>query len=126
MRRGLTLVELIISLSLLLLVLMFVLNTFPSSLIGLRHSESRMCAERLAHGSLEEGLAQNFESLLIDTTQPLTPHTLNGIDYTQSLEVFRVPNWDPLRLKGLRVTVKWMDRGRAQQLIKEMWRSHEG
>jgi prepilin-type N-terminal cleavage/methylation domain-containing protein len=101
-RRALSLLEMIVALSLAGLVLLFVLDLFPGSLIGLRHSEARTSAAALAQGALETAQAQSYDQLAVGSSTPLPGRTMNGLDYTLTLEVFAVPGNDPQRLKGLR------------------------
>lgn len=113
MRRGVTLIESMIALSLLSVLLVVVLNLFPTSMRAIRQTEERQAATDLACSLLEKQAARPFTEL---TPAPPVELPAEG-DFRPTLEVFRVPDSQEDFLRGLRVTVRWGD----QEVRQELW-----
>ena len=117
--RGITLIEMLVSFSLVLLLCIFVLNLFPSSLIALRHSETRLEAQRLAEATLEQAKATNFSNWTVGSSTTCPVQTLNGVVYTPVLQVQAVPGYNPSTLKSLQVSVSWIGRNGRQSVVQQ-------
>lgn len=122
-RRGLSLVESIVSLLLLTLMLLGLLNLFPGALWANRQAELALQAQNVADRVLEEARSQGFEQL---ATGKLPAQTIevNGSSYQAQLEVSAVAGKEVKYLKALRVRVTWTVRGRQQELRREVWVSN--
>lgn len=111
MRRGLSLLETVVATFLFLLVVMLVVNLFPSSLFSLQQAELKQRAERLAQSRLNEVRVKKFSSL---TPTALAPED----EFTSRLDVLPYPGSN---LKILRVTVEWTERNEKRHVEREVW-----
>lgn len=120
-RSGLTLVETILALSLLSVLLILLLNLFPTSLRAVRQSEQRLLATGLARSLLEEQTARPFASLTPGPLPALPERTLEKTSFQPALEIFQPPDSDPRYLRGIRATVSWLEGGRDNEVVQEVW-----
>ena len=120
-RRGLSLLELIVSLSLVLLVVTFVLNLFPGSLISLRRSESRRGAESLVQNELESALSLPFDSFAVGSTVNLPDRQLNGRSYKLQRMVMSAGG-PPAQIVTLQVEARWDEGGQTRHYSQQMIR----
>jgi prepilin-type N-terminal cleavage/methylation domain-containing protein len=116
-KRGVTLIESILALSLLSVLLIVLLNLFPSSMRAVRQAEERQAAHALASSLLEQQAALPFASLTPGPPRDLPPQTIDKVRFESTLEVFRVPDSEEKFLRGLRVVVLWGD----QRVQQEVW-----
>ena len=122
MRRGLSLLETVVAAFLFMLVVILVLNLFPSSLLALTQAELKARAARLAQSRLNEVRLRPFESLQVQgPREELLGEEYQGARLRAFLDVRRDPDSDPDRLKVLRVTVQWDERGRKRESVREVW-----
>ena len=120
-RRGLTLLELIVCLSVVLLLVIFVLNLFPGSLLALRQSEARLEAQRQAELVLDRARLARFDTYAVGTTQTLAPRALNGNQFVPTLEARALAGYDSNQVKELRASVSWDDHGTIRYFSVGAW-----
>jgi len=117
--RGVTLAELVITVTLFGLVIMLLFNLYPGSITALNHAGCLFEAANLAQSLLaemKEGPFNGFDAPPGPGDKPgahgatyhyvYTPLTLTGVD----------PNY----LKGVKVTVSWEERNRSYSISKEL------
>lgn len=117
-RRGLSLLETIVSGFILSLIVIFMVSLFPSSMIAIQKSESKLEADALASTLIEEVRYQPFDSM---AALPPGAVKRGKTNLTYSTEVEEIPGSDPRYLKVVRVTVDWEERGEPRQLVREVW-----
>lgn len=115
-RRGLTLLELMICFTLILLLVIFVLNIFPGSLVALHQSELRLEAQRQAEDVLYVARSAAFDAYALDSNLQLPPRGLNGGEFQPSLRCRAVDGQDPDITRELLVTVTWKERSARRSL----------
>lgn len=115
--RGVTLIEAILSLALLSVLVIVVLNLFPTSMRAVRQTEERQTATDLACSWLERQAARPFAELTPGPPVELPAQVIDRVEYRPTLEIFRVPDSESKFLRGLRVTVRWRD----QTTSGELW-----
>ena len=118
-RSGLSLVETIVALGIVSLVIILVVNLYPSAMATLRHAERLGIADGLAHSLLEEQMARPFSQLTPGDSKDVDPQELEGITYKCRSEVFKYPDTDEKRLLGLRVTVEWSYGSHKRRIVRE-------
>lgn len=123
MRRGLTLVESIVSFFLITFVILSLLNLFPGAMMANRRSELSLLAQSRADQVLETARSGGFVNLKLGSGTP-EEVTLEGTAFSSRLEVLEVPGHTPDSLKSLRVTVEWKAGGKPQKLVREVWVSN--
>ena len=114
MRRGLSLLELVVAMSLVSAVLLLVLNLFPQALATLSGSEFRLQAERLAQGEVEKAMAAGFSAL--------QPAQFQAGEYRVET---RIDSLSPT-LREVTVTVRWQERGRTRSVVQHLRRVRHG
>jgi type II secretory pathway pseudopilin PulG len=120
-RRGISLIEVMVSLAIVFLLCIFVLNLFPSSLIAIRHGESRLDAQRVAEATLEQARALSFDLWTTGTVQSKPPQLCNGLAFTPVLTIAAVSGYPSTSLKSYRVVVSWTERNVKRSLSQEAW-----
>lgn len=120
-RRGLTLLELVVCFSVVLLLVIFVLNLFPGSLLALRQSEARLEAQRQAELLLDRARLARFDTYAVGSTQTLPPRGLNGTQFTPVLESVALAGYDSNQVKQLRAMVSWDDHGTIRRFSVAAW-----
>ena len=108
------------SLALLGLVLVFLLNLFPTSMSTVRISEQRFRAGTLASNALEQQTALAFGPLPASGTY-LPAQTIDQVHYELYLEILPCGAEDPQYLRILRCTVTWSFRGQKRSVVREVW-----
>lgn len=114
-QRAFTLVENLLAFTLISLVLILLLNLFPSSMATVRKSEQRYQALTLADSLVEEQAARPFSKLVVGSHQ----QSDNG-EYQIHTEILAIPGENPAWLKNVRVTVSWKYRDQPRQVMREM------
>ena len=122
-KLGLTLMETVISLFLVSMVLVLVLNLFPSALAASHRAEQGLQADLLAQTLLNEQQSLAFDRLVIGPPVPLPDQSSDGVTYHRSLEIFKVPSSNESFLKGIRATIWWTSQHGDHRLIQEVWMS---
>lgn len=113
--RGVSLIESVLCISLLLLAVVLVMNLLPASWVAGKGAEQRLYAANLAQSLLEEQRAARF-----DTLASATLPTVQEADtlYAPSIEVVPVPGKP--RLKTVRARVRWTTRGVSREEVREV------
>ncbi|MGE0492112.1 MAG: type II secretion system protein J [Vulcanimicrobiota bacterium] len=119
-RRGLTLVEVIVSLTLIAALVVLVFNLFPGSLLSTARGEQTIQADLIAQSALERKGAGAFSSLVVGQVEDLEEVVRHGVHFRGTIEVVSAPA-DTQYLKGLRATVRWESRGVEHQVVHESW-----
>lgn len=117
---GMSLVETIFAFFLMTLVILAVINLFPSSLMANRRSELSLQANALADQALEKARAGGFTSLT-QGVRPAEVVKVDSVSYTRIFQVSPVPGQDFNALRSLKVRVRWTVAGHPQELVREVW-----
>ncbi|MBS2039744.1 type II secretion system protein [bacterium] len=115
-----SLVETIFAFFIMTLVILAVINLFPSSLMANRRSELSLQANALADRVLEEARAGGFSQLTAGVRPPVTVQ-VDSVAYTQVFQVGQVPGQDFNSLRSLKVRITWSVAGHPQELVREVW-----
>lgn len=130
-RRGLSLIDVVFTASLLAIVFMIILSLLPTAMYSVRQSEHRLQASALCLAILDECRAGPFSRLQSDTSADAsTPGPLgdlirrnqrpgdDGTVYTAHLEVGPAPHSSVPRstLATVQVEVRWRERGQTLQI----------
>lgn len=116
--RGLSLLETILSIFLLGMVVLVVMQLFPTSFLATRRSEQRAQAARVAEDVLSRQRALPFGQLIVGATE-LEPVVSGGVSYAPRVEVFAPEGANPDKLNGIRVTVNWQERGKTWSVSRD-------
>ena len=108
------------SFALLGLVIVLLLNLFPSSIAAVRLGEQRYRAQTMASSLLEQKMSVPFSQLLVGTRVTLPVQQFEGVDYQSRLEVDKVTGSDPAVLRSVRVSVEWTVRGMTRREVREV------
>lgn len=114
MKRAFTLVENLLAFTLISLVLILLLNLFPSSMATVRKSEQRYTAMTLAGSRLEDQTALPFSKLVVGSSEQ-SQHQ----DYQIRTQVLAIDGENKAWLKLIRVTVSWKYRDQSRQVVRE-------
>jgi hypothetical protein len=117
-RRGLSLSETMFSLAFLGLVMIVILNIFPTSMASVRSAEYRSQADSIAQTCLERHLYTRFADLPVGLSKDLKTESLAPIDYSVHLDVLKADG-DEQYLRRLRVTVRWEFKGVHREVVRE-------
>lgn len=120
-KRGMSLVEAIIALTVMALVTTLVANLLPSLGFTIKRSENRYQADTLAVSILSHQAARPFDDL---TPTPYTPYSTqkwDGTSFDSEIEIFEVPGTDAENVMGLRVRIRWEERGGRREVVHERW-----
>ncbi len=120
MRKGFTLAEIAVSLGIVSLLLLFVLNLFPSALVAQKGAEERLQAGSLARSLLEQQLDVPFGQLPVGLRRSLPAVNRDGVLYQVQLQVDASQGVDARFLRVLRVMVRWQSRGQQRSLQREL------
>lgn len=112
-RRGLSLMEVVVTTSILAMVFMLVANLFPTSFMALRTSGQRMEAESLAASLLEDYRSRPHSQLPVGLD--VSPQTEGP--YQARVRVMAVSGEDPNYLVEIRVEVSWSDKVGSHQTL---------
>jgi Tfp pilus assembly protein PilV len=119
--RGVSLAEVVITITLLGFIFMILFNLYPSTIATMRHAEHIIEATSFAQSILEKKRAEAFSAF---DTAPSPLETLNGSDgttYTPTFSPIAVPSPQSDNLKGARVTVTWLERKKTCSVTKELY-----
>ncbi len=111
--RGLSLVETVMGLTLLLMVMVVGINLLPVSLRAMSSGEHKVAAANLAQSLLEEKRSGNYDNL---ASGYLPDVVLNRMTYHVYLDV----DSSKPRLKRLSLCVSWDSRGKAQSVTHKV------
>lgn len=131
--RGVSLVELIFTATLLSLVFLVLLSLLPSSLMSVRQGEHRLHANALAQAILDECASGPFADLEVDRTYlPTSPGPLgqmlqrqqlrldDGTVFEPTLEVSGVPGIARTSLARVRITLTWKEKTSRPVVVREL------
>lgn len=133
MKRGVTLVEVIFTASLVALAFMVLLSIFPTAMFSVRQTEHRLTANNIAQGVLDGCRSGPFRNLITDQdVDTSTPGALGDIlrssdqkgddkmDFVPTLKVRASPTSTAPRstLCQLTVNVAWRERGRSYEVTR--------
>lgn len=114
-----SLAESVVALTLLSLLVLLVLNLFPSALTTVNYSRQKHVATVTAHDALEILASRDFSSLTLGT------QTLNSLSvpsgFTLALEVSEVSGYRPEFLKRIVALVSWEQRGKIRTVRQELY-----
>lgn len=117
--RGLSLVEVIVSLALLASVLIFVLNLFPTALATLHRVERNYDLDMRARNLLELYAAQPAADYPVGPLQMLKPLLVDELEVQPALQIWKYQDSDPSVLVKIRVTLHWKENGQVKSLTRE-------
>lgn len=122
MRRGASLVELVLTISLLAVVFLLILNLVPSVIFGGVEARHRLQAGQIAGELLDTCAARPFTALQLGTYNPTNPGRLAGylndvttddqVTFHPEVTISSVTGLDPKHLKRVRATVRWRERNK--------------
>lgn len=122
MRRGFTLIETIFASVLFGMVLLFVVNIYPSSMVAVRRGETQIVADNFAQTILEDLRSRSFPNVSVTSPPAYAAMEHYGVEYTPVLEVSYSP--DPAEenfLKRARLTVRWRFQNRDLEVVHSMY-----
>ena len=122
-RLGLSLIEMVVSLALLGVMVIFLLNLLPASINTIRQAEMRSQASKLVRSKLEDYAATPFDQLTVGNTT-LPDATVEGGSVQWSLSVYAIYNTDSNYIKGLQISASWVDQGVIHSLSQDLWVHH--
>ena len=114
MRRGLSLLEVLLGNFLILLVILAVFALLAGTLRLGESSERRLQAEATAHQILETARNSPLQDL------PMGTYTYSVDSFEVESEIAPVADFDADQLREVRVKVKWRDSGRQQSLSRAL------
>jgi len=114
-RRGFSLIENLMAFTLIALVLILLLNLFPSSVATVRKSEQRYEALTLAGNLLEQQAARPFSKLVVGTVEESEVGA-----FKVRTEVRKVDGENEAWLKSIRVTVNWTYQEQVREVTREL------
>lgn len=115
MKRGFTLVEILISSFLLLLVAMTLLALLSRTLRSVSRADFLVQAESIAQERLASARSQSLKDL------PLGKAPLETVgSFQRQLEVLAVAGYEVEQLKELRVVVQWQESGRQRSMTRSV------
>lgn len=120
--RGFSLIETVVSASLLAMVLLVIVSTLPSVYLVQNRGRYRLAAHQLAQSLLEERRALPFTALNVNSVTPLDPRIIDGttIQLKPTLEVKAVSGHQPAHLLDVRVTVTWEFQSKTESVVHEL------
>jgi Tfp pilus assembly protein PilV len=113
-QRGFTLVETIFSTLFIGIAVLAIVNLFPAAYLSIRKSEMQIQADIIAKSVLDDLRLVPFQLLDTNFTAPLDvepykERVIEGITYRSEVEIYEVPGSKFDFLKGVRVTVKYVN-----------------
>lgn len=117
LQKAFSLMEVVVSLALMGLVIILVLNIFPSSLFATQSASNQIEAQMLAQSTLEEVRSAPFSGLSAGVTTLSPPDS----KYQVTREIFEPAGTDSEQTLGVRIRVRWNVKGRPKELTREVW-----
>lgn len=118
---GLTIGESLVSLSLLSLVMVGVLNLFPSTLSVIGGSRIRAQANSAAQDRLEQMASEPFANLTIGSQTSEEVEVSDKVKVKLTKSVAAAPGHDPKFLKSLECRAEWSSRGAPQSVTRGLY-----
>ncbi|MCA9779972.1 MAG: type II secretion system protein [Candidatus Eremiobacteraeota bacterium] len=110
--RALTLLETIVSIFIISMLVLLLMQLFPTSFLAGRRSVQHSEAGRVAEEVLVQKRLLPFHELT-SGEENLEGVERNGVLYTRTVTIFELPEANPEKLKGIRVLVNWEERGKT-------------
>lgn len=130
MRKGLSLAEVVVAVSLVSLVMIFLFTMLPTTAVATRRAEHRQAASFLAEELLSRTQALAFAEVLDGTYDPGNPgfygadlsarQLQDGLLLEPVVEVRDVTGVSRDRLYQVRVTIRWKERDQELSLVREL------
>lgn len=117
---GLTLAETLVSLTLLTLVMVSVLNLFPSSLSAVKHTRTSQLARMAAQNRIEALAAKPYSQLELGTVSDEQVPLSDGQKVQLHTTISEVRGHPVSRLKHLRCEAVWQGRTGPRKVVQEM------
>ncbi|MDQ7821353.1 MAG: hypothetical protein RDV48_01025 [Candidatus Eremiobacteraeota bacterium] len=119
---GVSLAEIVITVTLLGFIMMVLFNLYPGSIGAIRHAEHRIIAGNFAQSIIEEKRGGSYTDL---DTAPAVADLKGGDDtlyHLENYEKFTISGADENIAKGIRVTVSWEEKDKRKFTItKEVY-----
>lgn len=124
MRRGVSLTEMVLSLFLMLLLILFIFELYPMAMSSVRASGQRLQANALADSILADYMTRDFDSLAPGPQPPLAPVPGRGTTFQPAVTIAEVtePGVDPDEIRSIVVRVRRQDRV-AREVVRTQWRT---
>lgn len=122
LRRGLSLMEVVLATSVLGLVAMMIFQIYPTSFVAVQAGRHRMEAEGWADSLLEQERGAAFGSLVVGSER--YPERLvvgDGTVYTACLRVKSVDGLQTERLVAIEAEVSWKDGTGEHRIVMETY-----
>lgn len=116
-RRGLSLLEVVVSAFLFGAVAIVLLNLYPTALLGMHRNQARTRAVELARSALTAVRNYAFDDYPVGTDKVLSTSALEGVKYTTKVKVSAPPEGSADRLRVVKITVSWDQRS----VTREGW-----
>ena len=120
-RSGLTLAETLVSLTILTLVMLAVLNLFPSAMSNARLTRNEWLARQAAQCKIEALAASPFGSLEVGTEQEDEVPLPDGAKASLRTTVSAVNGHPDKLIKCLRCEVSWPGRATTKTAVEEVY-----
>lgn len=108
--RGFTLMEAILSITLIGIIFVLALNLYPASVLTIRQSEQKLRADTVARSLLESYASQPFSELVVGSSVSLTAQEWNGVTYQPVLRILNPPEGNAEYVKDVEIQVHWQVR----------------
>jgi hypothetical protein len=118
---GLSLTETVVALFLASMLVVVLVNLFPSAVAAMRTSEAKAQAVDLTESLLAEQKARPFSELVPGPATTLDPVKRGPIVLQPRLQIFEIPGRNPDYLRGARVTVSWKTSRQTREVSQEVW-----
>lgn len=124
-RRGVSLTEMVLSMCLMLLLILFIFELYPMAMSSVRASGQRLQANALADTLLADWMQRDWDELTVGPRPPLAPVNGRGVVFQPSVEIVAVNQAGvaPDSVRGIRVRVTWHDKV-DRELVRLQWRVH--
>ena len=116
-----SLVEVIVALTMMALITIFVANLFPAINLTIKRNENRLQADTIAASILDHESARPFGELVVGPAIPLVVVEREGTKFSPELEIFEVGGADLSNVIGVRVKIRWQERGGQREVVHENW-----
>ena len=117
--RAFSLVELIITTTLLGFILLVLFNLYPQSVFAIKHAEYRMKAATLAQSIIEKKRSGPFGELAAAPSQQEIDALKGDMPYTIDYKCESIPGTDDTKIQKVTVSVSWEERNTPYILTKE-------
>lgn len=114
MKRGLSLLEVVVAGAILALILGLLLVAIPRSLMAQKLAVHRDYATQLALYEIEQ-----IKSLPVGPASAVNSTGPDGVQFTTTPTLVAVPGFAPEELQTVRVVVTWQEHGQNLQLSKD-------